>query len=441
MKVSLWLIGTFFFLCACENEITEIGKRFEDNTRFVEVKRFEIDNSATIRLDSFPTSIIQGVTNDSIVVIGKMNDLTTGTITSSAFFEVHPLSSSYFFDFSDAFVYDSLTLVINRPRIISGDTTAMQHFHLHRLKEVPHFDERWPIYNNVDTVPLGDRVGSMQIFPQKEYMTYTYFKLSDTWGREIYSLLARRENVLFDRWAFLEYFKGLAIVPDEHNAALFTVSSMFELRCYYHQSNRGDQPLYAILANGSMGNMGRELLSFFTFTHHKHVPTPDLKGVSEKNPLPFLTHNYAVIQGLNGYMLKLELPYIQEYNRYRTIVKAQIALTPRLENYENIPDATIFHLYECDVFGVPRGVVATGYSDPTMPPENKRFIFDITDYYKNLVQRAAGQQEIHLLVGLPGYVVPGIDNIRFISGHVNTSFARMVVREIPELFIHYIQFK
>lgn len=433
MKISPLIIAAFF-LCACENEISEIGKRFEDNTRFVELKRFEIEESSTFRLNTFPTSKGMGA-NDTIMVIGKTEDQTTGTIASSAYFEVLPLAQ-YSVNFSEEFVYDSLTLVIKSAKPIAGDTTAMQYFHLYRLKEVPHFDEQWPYFNNVDTVPLGERVGTMQMFPQKEHLTYTYFKLSDDWGRDIYSLFARKESVLEDVWTFLEFFKGLAIVPDKNNSVLFTVNSTFELRCYYHRSNQGESPQYLALTNLKIAG-----ISFFTFSHHKHEPKPDLKDATEKNPLPFIAHNYGVIQGLNGYMMKLEVPYIQEFNRYRTIVKAQIAIKPRLENFENIPEPKSLYIYECDEIGMPQREISVGYPDPTTQMGNKQFIFDITDFYKYRVQKKPDARPITLLIGLPGSVISGIGNDRFIGGKVNTSFERMIVREIPELYIHYIQFK
>ncbi|MDR0766419.1 MAG: DUF4270 domain-containing protein [Odoribacteraceae bacterium] len=435
MRISPLLIVTFFSLYACENEISEIGKRFEDNTRFVEVKRFEIEESSTIRLDSFPTSVGQGVVNDTVMVIGKTEDQTTGTMTSSAYFEVLP-SSIPSVDFSESYVYDSLTLVVRSARTIAGDTTAMQLFHLYRLKEIPYFNEQWPYFNNVDSVPLGDHVGSMQMFPQKDHLLNTYFKLDDEWGREIYSLFARREDMLTDVWTFLDFFKGLAIVPDEDNSVLFSVNSRFELRCYYHLSSQGDVPQYIALGNKS--NTG---IAFFSFSRHKHEPAPDLKDATERSPLPFVIHNYGVIQGLNGYMMKLEVPYIQEYSRYRTIVKAQIAIKPRLENFENIPEPTRLYIYECDELGTPQRVLSEGYSDPTTLMGNERFIFDITDFYKNRVQKNPDARPINLLIGLPGFVISGIDQVRFIGGNVNTSFERMIVREIPELYIHYIQFK
>ncbi|MDR2414561.1 MAG: DUF4270 domain-containing protein [Odoribacteraceae bacterium] len=432
MRIFPLLIVAFFFLCACENEITEIGKRFEDNTRFVEVKRFEIEESSTIRLDSFPTSAVY----DTTMVIGKVNDLTSGTTTSSSYFELHPSSTSYAIDFSENFVYDSLTLVVSNAKVIAGDTTEMQRFYLYRLKEVPRFNEQWPYFNNIDTVPLGERVGTLQMFPQKEHLTSTYCKLSDEWGMELYGLFARGGSMLVDTWAFLEYFKGFALVPDENNSAFFSVKSSFELRCYYHRSSQGSSPLYI-----SMSNRGNSDLSFFTFSHHKHVPKPDLKDATEKNPILFTMLNYGVIQGLNGYMMKLNVPYIQENSLYRTIVKAQIAIKPRLENYENIPEPENLYLYTCDEFGSPQELIASGLSDPTMQPENKRFIFDITDFYKYRVQKKPDARPINLLVGLPGFTIAGIDQIRFIGGNVNTRFDRMIVREIPELYIHYIQFK
>jgi hypothetical protein len=374
------------------------------------------------------------------MVIGKMNDRTTGTITSSPYFEVHPVTSTNNITFSEELVYDSLTLVMQKTRVIAGDTTKHQTLYLHRLSEVPPFNVQLPDYTNRDTVPLGDRVGTLRLLPQAGHLTYTYFKLDNSWGREIYNLLARKDPVLSAPWAFLYYLKGFAIIPDENNSTLFAVSYAFELRCYYHRSNNAQAAQYFTFASRSDIPTSSEL-ALFTFSNHKHEPKPDLVNASMRTPVPFIKHNYAVLQGLNGYMLKLDLPYIQENSRYRTIVKAQIAIKPRLENFELIPEPTRLHLYECNELGVPQQVIAEGYSDPTVLPENKRFIFDITSYYKGRVEVPALRTDINLLVGLPGYVVPIVDKQRLISGQVNTSFERMIIREIPELYIHYIQFK
>jgi hypothetical protein len=449
MRIPLLLVSILFCLCACENKITDIGKRFEDNTRFVEVKRFEIENSSTIRLDSFPTSAIRSLANDTVMVVGKMEDRTTGTITSSPYFEVH-LTDLRDIDFSEEFVYDSLTLVMRDTKVIAGDTTAHQILYLHRLSEVPRFNVQLPYYTNTDTVPLGDRVSTLRLLPQVGHLTYTYFKLDDQWGRELYNLAVRQDQILFSSWAFLYYLKGFAIIPDENNSTLFSVRSTFELRCYYHHSSNAQTAQYVTFASRPLSTANSDL-ALFTFSNHKHVPKPDLANASMRTPMPFIGHNYAVIQGLNGYMLKLEVPYIQENSSYRTIVKAQIAIKPRLENFEPIPEPKRLYLYECDELGVPKKeIIAEGYSDPTMLPENKRFVFDITDYYRDLVQGATDKnyvqvptmrKNITLLVGLPGFVVPIVDEQRLISGNVNTSFERMIIRDIPELFIHYIQFK
>jgi hypothetical protein len=437
MRISLLLISIPFCLCACENEITDIGKRFEDNTRFVEVRRFEIESSSTIRLDSFPTSAIAKYASDTIMVVGKMNDRTTGTITSSPYFEVHPNTLQSDISFSEEFVYDSLTLVMEKTKVIAGDTTKHQILYLHRLKEVPRFDVRLPCYMNQDTVPLGDRVGTLRLLPQVGHLTYTYFKLDNSWGREIYNLIARRDQVLSSPWAFLYYLKGFAIIPDENNSTLFSVGTTFELRCYYHRSSDAQTARHFTFASRPASSD----LALFTFSNHKHEPKPDLANASMRTPVPFIRNDYAVIQGLNGYMLKLDLPYIQENSSYRTIVKAQIAIKPRLENFELIPEPKRLYLYECDELGVPQIVIAEGYSDPTMLPENKRFIFDITKYYRDRVQVTTTHTNITLLVGLPGYIASTIDEQKLISGNVNTSFERMIIRDIPELFIHYIQFK
>ena len=54
--MRVFFIAIFLLsLYACDNDLTTIGDNLIPNDRYVEVKRFILDETSTIKLDSFPT--------------------------------------------------------------------------------------------------------------------------------------------------------------------------------------------------------------------------------------------------------------------------------------------------------------------------------------------------------------------------------------------------
>ena len=110
----------YFLLCllaisiyACDNDLSIIGQNLIPNDGYIEVQGFNITKTSTIRLDSFPTS------GTSTLIMGKMQDNTTGVITATPYFHLVRTGYDDLLNFDQHFIYDSLKLHFTYNKIIA----------------------------------------------------------------------------------------------------------------------------------------------------------------------------------------------------------------------------------------------------------------------------------------------------------------------------------
>ena len=450
-----FLFSFLFVLCSCNNDLNTIGDTMIPADGYVEVTTHDIEESYTIRLDSFPTStnILNTYLNSNQLTLGKIFDNTTGTTTATPYFQIAGNGFVNDLNFDDNYTYDSLTLSLpfnSKLTLLAGDTTAQQKYYLYRLNEYPLVDYDEPcIYNNFELdydKGTGKELASLQFRLEKNYLDNSnrYFKLNDDLGKELFEKMQAKDSIFLSPYDFIRYFNGLVIVPDENNSALIPIeASSLALTCHYHLGDRSYS--FSLPALGS----------YYAFTNIKHKPEDGsvLNGVTWNNPLPFTKNNFAVIQGLDGYMLKLKLPYRPVQESYKAILKVEIELKPRLVNYENIPEPTknpiqVFVLDKysrlisalTDLSGNP----VYGYlqSNPNYPDE-RRYIIDITDYYISMVNSGVNlDPQLNLAIGLQGTPRQvGVSEVNAMVGANSISFERLILDELPVLKIYQAKYK
>ena len=434
MRVFFPILCLLIISYGCENQITTVGQEHWDNPTTVEIKRVVIDDASTVRLDSFPTSTSVYGYNLKLpqTVLGGMTDLISGRTETISYFYPAPSTLAYF-DYEGGYVYDSLTLHITSPKIIAGDTLDYQRYHLYRVPEIPSYDLDYPYFFSNNAPLLGERIAELVLFPEEEYLKNPlYFRIEGTLGQELYDMIVRQDERLEpgNEYDFQEYFRGLAIVPDAANSTFMSVDPTFELRCYYHLSSAEDVPLYAAFRN-STGEP-------YTFTHVRHTPSTELIGTTYRNSLPFYRYNFGVIQGLNGYLFRLKLPYLDESAIYRFMVRVEIELRPRLENYDNIPQTPSLHLYYTDEHDRLQRSEVAAYRIEGKGSDNERYLVDITQYYKDKLRQ--GDHDMHLMLGLPGRVFSIQDAYTSLLQE-SFCFDRFIINEEPALIITTIQYR
>jgi len=418
---------------------------------YVEVVTQNIEESYTIRLDSFPTSInvLSSYLNSNQLTLGKIEDKTTGTTIATPFFQIVGNGFDSRLNFNDNYTYDSLTLRIAQSyqslTLLAGDTTSLQTFYLHRLTDYPRINYDDPcIYENSEFDYEEEPLGKLQLRFEQNYLKNSnlYFKLDDNLGRELFYLMQGHDSIFIHSFDFINYFNGLVIVPDEGNSALFPINAnTLALTCHYHLGN--SNYTFSLPAAGG----------YYAFTNITHTPTEILKGISWFNPRPFNETQFSVIQGLDGYMLKLRLPYLPPKEDFKTIIKAEIELTPRLINFENIPEPTknYIQVFTLDKYSKLTGPLSDhsgnavyGYLKVNpFYPDQRKYVIDITDYYISMANNNSNiDPQLNLAIGLQGTPRQiGVAEIPTMVGSVATSFERLILDDIPVLKIYYAKYK
>lgn len=209
MKITTMRIFTICFLCllsliACSDEVQNypVGSDFvENNVSIKVIDTFSI-KASTFKLDSIVTS------STNRILVGSIDDNNLGRLTAQSYFQIYNSK----FSISNDAVYDSIGFVLNYDTYYYGDTTKVQTYKIHRLLQTVQPDEGSNFYNTskleLDPEPLGE----ITFTPRPNRGDSLYIPLSNELGEEIFNKI--KEDDINTSDDFLQYFKGLTIVPE-----------------------------------------------------------------------------------------------------------------------------------------------------------------------------------------------------------------------------------
>ncbi|GHV65693.1 hypothetical protein FACS1894199_07070 [Bacteroidia bacterium] len=425
--IFLLLVGI-----ACNNDVTSIGQNLIDDQSNVEVIEYRINNTSTVRIDSFVTSettTSTGTTTTTTMAAGRITDPISGTITATPFIVFEPANVP---TIQDYYIYDSITLHISPAQKTWGDSLKLQKFYLHWLKELPKIDDYdYTIYNTYITPHEATPFDSIVFLPTQENFQHFYFNLNKNLGNTVYQMLKVKDENITNTINFLKWFKGIAFIPAPDNNCLMNWSSTstdFAIQVHYHH----DSQYYTYNINKASSYY------YFNYVNIKHEPVmPYLSIIKQQDGLPFQTAKQVISQGLNGYLLKIQLPIHPAGEKYRTIIKAEIRLNAQYATAtNNFHDLSTIAVYSSDEYNRILGSIAynSSYSlsgrlvKDTYYPENDHYLINITDYYSNLMNNPNAGDINHLLVGIQ-------------STLLSTSFDKMVIDELPLLRVYYAKYE
>jgi len=431
MRGNIVLLVMLIAICACNNNLTTIGQDMVDNGSVIELKKYSLDKISTIKQDSFPTSTGSSVSALSEVFMGQLSDdKYSGKTVVIPTFQICP--SSYP-NISNIATLDSVTFNLGYSGKIWGDTTNLdvQSLKLCQLKKLPTLDEEKDhklCYNNHAIPEISRVLSTLNFIPRTGNLTDLYFKLDNNeFGKELFAKLMYADDDILAHlpWDFINYFKGLCIIPGDNNnfiMGLKTASDKTYMKFYY----RVNETQYTFTLP-----ITQKEYQYYNITN---TPIESLESLTKqtKEVSYYDNNNIVMAQGMSGYMIKIILPYPETYEKYKTIVKAELELKPRIYYDDKIGYPSTLIAYRSDNENQIKGYLYNNSKSQVVGYLNynqfdisaSTYTFDLTEYYQGLSNLVPAQDgnEIEILLSVPS---------------MNSSFNRVVVDNIPILKIYY----
>lgn len=214
-------------LTSCENP-NEIGIHFAPDTSRVKVfYREMVMPTSVIQYDSLLTS------HSRRLLCGKMDDQNFGNLSLSSFTQMTLSSDSVVIPANATF--DSLILTLYSNYSFGPGIITNQTYNFHRLAEslrdsVPYFT-----FTSVSYKP--EIIGTINFTVQLNPDTVMKVMINQEFGQKFFNDLLNPDSVnQKDAKSFIDYFRGIAIIPDPSNNSVIgfdSNSSSSEMKLYY----------------------------------------------------------------------------------------------------------------------------------------------------------------------------------------------------------------
>jgi hypothetical protein len=332
----------FSFLISCQfsdQEEFQMGEDFIDSSSSI-VKVDTMDfHVSTVVVDSFSTS------SSTRLLVGGWHNSYTGKINSTPYFQ---LANGTFSIDDDDLVYDSIVFVMNYDRYFRGDTTKLMTIDIHRITETMELNDGDYLSNiakfETDPQPMGTLVFYPQPYSGKEIMA----RIDQQFGKTLFDMIINENDTLTNASYFAEFFKGIALVPENSPNAMIGLSLDStavspSLRIYYHEEvyeSEINKKTYFTIPYMTTGGIH--------FNHFdKDFSGSYISGINENdNELPSNeTSEKTVIQAGTGIFTKIRIPGIQNipgFAKRVAFISAQMSLIPLEGSYDKmnpLPDS------------------------------------------------------------------------------------------------------
>ncbi|MBO0320731.1 DUF4270 family protein [Muricauda sp. CAU 1633] len=202
------LCPLYLFLASCSSENYNsseflAGEAFTDsNLRVVLLDTLSVETS-TMKFDSIITS------QSSRMLVGKYTDSIFGTIKASSYVGMVP--STFTID-SEA-EYDSIVLYLHLDKYYYNDTLQTNTIHVKQITKTLKPQEGDDFYNTATAEYDSEDIGTLSYLPRPLASDSLEIRISDDLGTDIFTKLQEKTITSSDQ--FKDYFKGVALLPDE----------------------------------------------------------------------------------------------------------------------------------------------------------------------------------------------------------------------------------
>ena len=354
---------------------------------------------STIMMDSVATS------GKSEILVGRTKDDIFGEVKSSSLFEVTP--ASYSITNKTTAVYDSLVLYLTyNDNYYYGDTLKTFKLSVYPLENRIKLNTDGSLYNTSKFKYSSNEIGNISFLPRPtKTNNYLKINLDNTYGLSLFNLI-KTGNVDSQEY-FLNFFKGLALVPGSTNEAFlnFGIGDTIDLtdedittvmRMYYHTKadNGTDVTKYTLDFNINTTYQYNQIDYDFS--------NSELQNLTPKNPLDSKTlGNKAYQFSAIGIYTKVEVPYINDIlNLYPnvSILDANLNVKPVFGTYDKknyLPESLKYYLADktnsiLSSFTNSSGEeVSITLSTDNEFQDKSQYTFSVTDYLKTMTANSS----------------------------------------------------
>ena len=435
MRKIIYLIITLLITQSCANELKTIAEDFIGNGSSIELYEYRINNTSTIKIDSFATSTGSDAVSLSEIFVGRyMDPLYGGETVIKPTFVIAP---SYAPVIEEDATLDSVTLQFRYTGNLWGDTIALreQELTLYETAALPTYyegDENSIMYNNKPLPPFKRELAKTYFIPNKQGLDDAYFKIdkNDPYFRKLFDRMKYSDNLFNDLpWSFINEFKGLAITPGRNNDVIFglraSVDSLY--MCFHYHFGE-------MLESDFKIPLSAPIFQYFNATNTPNRAFQSLKN--QKDEVLFESASCALIQGLSGYMVKMVLPTPPPQDQYSTVVKAELEINPLIFYNSSITMPETISVYKSNANNEVLSPLTQGGVEIKGKLEKdeqnldaSRYKIDLTDFYNTL----SNSPEIP----------EGSDQYTHIIISVNSmaqTFDRIIIEETPILRLYYAHY-
>lgn len=380
---------------SCSEGDLSIGDQFvKTDTYTAIVDTFSLQLS-TIKMDSVETS------STGIALTGYYTDDYSATKAVS-FFEI--MNEAYSIDGKEQF--DSICLILNHSGFYLGDTSQVFTINVHRVEEEIETNTSGTISNNSFLKYSATPLASYQYTPEPYKERTIYIRLDDNLGKTLLDTLQTDPNLTSSE--FIDWFKGLALVPDTVNNNLIlgfeAGSDSIYLRLYTHRVELEKVKNYFDFSLNE---------SSLQYNHIKSYPVntalETLDSYKEKLKSENLDKK-AILEAGTGYFTRIDIPGLSSMKALQQIgriVKANliVGVDPSTFDFQDPPET--IYLLEADKINQVAGYIVNSSDYPvsgtlvstsTLYEKEWYYTFDITYFLNALVDEEITSEGTGMLV-------------------------------------------
>ncbi|MBU3012629.1 DUF4270 domain-containing protein [Polaribacter vadi] len=332
--------------CTADGATYEVGSDFIENDIQIRVIDTFTVKTGTFKLDSLITS------GTGRILLGSIKDDDFGNTTAKSYLEL--VASAY--SISNDAIYDSIGMILNYDTYYYGDTTKLQTYNLHRITETFEPEDSDDFYNSSFLDYDSQSLGEISFIPKPNKETDSLFiKMDDVLGEEIFDKIV--DNDINNSDDFLQYFKGLAIVPDasldSHMLGFGSYPSTSteensSMRLYYtiKDDDSEDNNYYVdFLISSSTQQFNQIETDYSTSVVGDFADVEEIRSSEDTN--------YATyIQSGTGLCTRIEIPSIKkllEFSNEATTLSATLTFSPLNGSYSSenpLPESLLVYVVD-----------------------------------------------------------------------------------------------